>query len=342
MARSFYLETYGCQQNVHDAERMSGLLESAGFEPVDDPSHADIVVINTCSVRERAEDKLFHRLDEIRYGLGRGPKPLIAVTGCVAQQEGRRLLERAPDISVIAGTQAMRRLPRLLEHALASDSQEPSIDLNPQDDVSFPLGIARRGDPVKAYVTIIEGCNDYCAFCVVPYTRGHERMRASAEILDDVAEAVATGHREIQLIGQIVNHYHAPDDRSCDFAELLARIDAIPGVERIRFSSPHPRHVTPRLIDAIASLDRVCKHVHLPVQSGSTRVLQSMRRRHTRDEYLDLIARLRRASPRHPVLDRRHRRLSGRDHGGLRRDPEPDGGGRLPQHVLVQVLDASH
>jgi tRNA-2-methylthio-N6-dimethylallyladenosine synthase len=170
VARTFYLESYGCQQNVHDAERMAGLLEAAGFEAVDDPTLADIVVINTCSVRERAEDKLFHRLDEIRYGIGRGPKPVIAVTGCVAQQEGRKLLERAPDISVIVGTQAMRRLPVLVEHAFTSDDPEPRIDLNPQDDASFPLGIARRGDPVKAYVTIIEGCNDFCAsaWCHTP------------------------------------------------------------------------------------------------------------------------------------------------------------------------------
>ena len=297
MARTFYLESYGCQQNVHDAERMAGLLEAAGFEAVDDPTLADIVVINTCSVRERAEDKLFHRLDEIRYGIGRGPKPVIAVTGCVAQQEGRKLLERAPDISVIVGTQAMRRLPVLVEHAFTSDDPEPRIDLNPQDDASFPLGIARRGDPVKAYVTIIEGCNDFCAFCVVPYTRGHERMRSVQEILGDVHEAVASGRREVQLIGQIVNHYQAPDDPRCDFAELLARIDGISGVERIRFASPHPRHVTPRLIDAIAHLPRVCKHIHLPVQSGSTRVLQAMRRRHSREEYLDLIDRLRAAVP---------------------------------------------
>ena len=283
MARTFYLESYGCQQNVHDAERMAGLLEAAGFEAVDDPTLADIVVINTCSVRERAEDKLFHRLDEIRYGIGRGPKPVIAVTGCVAQQEGRKLLERAPDISVIVGTQAMRRLPVLVEHAFTSDDPEPRIDLNPQDDASFPLGIARRGDPVKAYVTIIEGC--------------HERMRSVQEILGDVHEAVASGRREVQLIGQIVNHYQAPDDPRCDFAELLARIDGISGVERIRFASPHPRHVTPRLIDAIAHLPRVCKHIHLPVQSGSTRVLQAMRRRHSREEYLDLIDRLRAAVP---------------------------------------------
>jgi tRNA-2-methylthio-N6-dimethylallyladenosine synthase len=163
--------------------------------------------------------------------------------------------------------------------------------------VSFPLGVARRGDAVKAYVTIIEGCNDYCAFCVVPYTRGHERMRSKADILADVREAVASGRKEIQLLGQIVNHYQAPDDPCCDFAELLSAVNDVAGVERIRFASPHPRHTGPRLIEAIRDLAKVCKHVHLPVQSGSTRVLTAMRRRHTREEYLDLVARIREMIP---------------------------------------------
>jgi tRNA-2-methylthio-N6-dimethylallyladenosine synthase len=150
---------------------------------------------------------------------------------------------------------------------------------------------------VRAYVTIIEGCNDHCAFCVVPYTRGHERMRAKADILADVREAVASGRREVQLLGQIVNHYSAPDDPACDFAQLLSEVDAIPGIERIRFASPHPRHTGTRLIEAVRDLPHVCKHVHLPVQSGSTRVLRAMRRRHTREEYLDLVARIRESIP---------------------------------------------
>jgi tRNA-2-methylthio-N6-dimethylallyladenosine synthase len=150
---------------------------------------------------------------------------------------------------------------------------------------------------VKAYVTIIEGCNDFCAFCVVPYTRGHERMRPKADILAEVRQAADAGCREIQLLGQIVNHYSAPDDPGCDFAGLLAAVDAVPGVARIRFASPHPRHVTPALIEAIGALPRVCKHLHLPVQSGSTRVLQAMRRRHTREDFLDLVARIREGVP---------------------------------------------
>jgi tRNA-2-methylthio-N6-dimethylallyladenosine synthase len=198
-------------------------------------------------------------------------------------------------VDLVLGTQAVRRLPDLLAAIQRSGGRQ--VDVSAYEDPSFPLGVARRADPVRAYVTIMEGCNDFCAFCVVPYTRGHERMRRKAEILDEVAEAVAGGRREVHLLGQIVNHYQAPDDPACDFPALLEAVDAIPGVQRIRFASPHPRHAGDRLLEAIAGLPRVCKHLHLPVQSGSTRVLLAMRRRHTREDYLDLVDRLRAAVP---------------------------------------------
>ena len=296
MARRYAIETFGCQMNVHDSERMAGLLEQAGYEATDDPEDADLVVLNTCSVRERAEEKLFSRLGELRsLGDAEGGRPLIAVAGCVAQQEGESILDRAAHVDIIVGTQASRHLPMMVERAAATG--ETQVDLNPYDDVSFPLGIARRSDPVKAYVTILEGCNDYCAFCVVPYTRGHERMRAKAEVLAEVHEAVAGGRKEIHLLGQIVNHYQAPDDPDCDFPALLSAVNDVAGVERIRFASPHPRHASQRLVEAIRDLPQVCKHIHLPVQSGATRVLQAMRRRHTREDYVDLVERLREAVP---------------------------------------------
>ncbi len=295
MARKYLIETFGCQMNFHDSERMAGLLEAAGYESTDDEADADVVVLNTCSVREHAAEKLFSRLGELRGDGSRAGRPIVAVAGCVAQQDGQGILRRAPHVDVIVGTQAARQLPVLVEQAVATGRHQ--VDLNPYEDVSFPLGLTRRSDPVKAYVTILEGCNDFCSFCVVPYTRGHERMRSKAEILAEVSEAVATGRQEIQLLGQIVNHYQAPDDPACDFPGLLAAVDAIPGVKRIRFASPHPRHVTPKLIEAIRSLPSVCQHLHLPVQSGSSRVLQAMRRRHTREEFLDLVARLREAIP---------------------------------------------
>jgi tRNA-2-methylthio-N6-dimethylallyladenosine synthase len=278
--------------NFHDSERMAGLLEQAGYEPAEGEADADLIVVNTCSVRERAEDKLYTRLGEIQAnGAERGRRPVVAVAGCVAQQEGNALLKRSSAIDVVVGTQGVKRLPLLVEQA-ACDSR-PVIDINPYDDVSFPLGVTRRSDPVKAWITIIEGCNDFCAFCVVPYTRGHERMRPVADILAEAREAAAQGRKEIHLLGQIVNHYQAPDDASCDFAALLERMNAIDGVERIRFASPHPRHVDARTIAAIRDLPAVCKHIHLPVQSGSTRVLTAMRRRYSREEYLELVARLR-------------------------------------------------
>lgn len=296
MARKYLIETFGCQMNFHDSERMAGLLEQAGFEPTTDESDADLVLFNTCSVREHAAEKLFSRLGELKARFPEAAtRPTIAVAGCVAQQEGAAIFKRSPQVDVVMGTQAIRQLPLLVAHA--QETGKPQIDLNPYEDVSFPLGLSRRSDPVKAYVTILEGCNDYCAFCVVPYTRGHERMRRKAEILDEVREAVATGRREVQLLGQIVNHYQAPDDPSCDFPGLLAAVDAIPGVERIRFASPHPRHASPRLIEALRDLPHVCKHLHLPVQSGSTRILSAMRRRHTRADFLRLVADLRSAIP---------------------------------------------
>jgi tRNA-2-methylthio-N6-dimethylallyladenosine synthase len=292
LAKRYRIETFGCQMNVHDSERMAGLLERAGYERADRSNEADLVVLNTCSVRERAEDKLFSRLGELAIeGRARREKPTVAVAGCVAQQEGEKIRDRAPGVDVIVGTQSLKRLPELVD--LASRRRELAIDINPYEDVSFPLGVARLGDPVRAYVTIIEGCNDFCAFCVVPYTRGHERMRPVADIVAEVEEACRAGRKEVHLLGQIVNHYQAPDDPGCDFAALLERVHDVEGLERIRFASPHPRHVTPRLVEAIRDLPKVCRHLHLPVQSGSTRVLQAMRRRHTREEYLDLVERVR-------------------------------------------------
>jgi tRNA-2-methylthio-N6-dimethylallyladenosine synthase len=291
----YLVETYGCQMNYHDGERISGLLEADGYQPATSEADADLIVVNTCSVRELAVHKLRSRLGDIRTaGAERGRIPMIAVTGCVAQQEGGKLLSAGSMIDVVVGTQAVKQLPRLLDEARAAKA--PRVDVNPYEDVAFPLGIAKPSDGVRAWVTIIEGCNEFCSFCVVPYTRGHERMRPVADILAEVREAARTGHREVQLLGQIVNHYQAPDE-SCDFGALLERVHTVDGIERIRFASPHPRHVNQRLIDSIRDLPKVAKHLHLPVQSGSDRILTAMRRRYTRDIFLDQIDRLRAEVP---------------------------------------------
>src|SRR5262245_27621888 len=214
MARKYLIETFGCQMNVHDSERMAGLLEQAGFESTDDAGDADVVVINTCSVRERAEGQLYTRLGELRQLANEfGADQTVVVAGCVAQQEGEAIFNRSGGIAdVVVGTQAIRKLPMLIEQAIdrgrtrVGHGSDTIADLNPYDYVTWPLGVTRRSDAVKAYVTIIEGCNEFCSFCVVPYTRGHERMRARADILAEVRDAAGQGRREIQLLGQIVNH----------------------------------------------------------------------------------------------------------------------------------------
>ena len=297
MAKKYLIETYGCQMNVHDSERMAGLLEQAGFEATDAADDADLVVINTCSVRERAEEKLYARLGALKgLHVRSGRAPMVAVTGCVAQQEGARVLAKSKLVDVVIGTQRLRMLPALV--AQADTAPSALVDIaTPYDEPTFPLGLTRRDDPVKGFVTIVEGCNDFCTYCVVPYTRGHERMRAKAEILREVAELATEGRKEVQLLGQIVNHYLAPDDPSCDFAGLLEAVHEIAGIERIRFASPHPRHCSERMIAALRDLPKVCQHLHLPVQSGSSTILRAMRRRHTRDEYLALVDRLRDALP---------------------------------------------
>ena len=297
MSRKYLIETYGCQMNAHDSERMAGLLEQAGYEPTDDAGDADVVVINTCSVREHAEDKLYTRLGELRVlAQEHGHNPIVAVAGCVAQQEGNALLKRSPGVAdLIVGTQAIKRLPMLVERAEAT--RRPVVDLDPFEDVTFPLGVTRRTDPIKAYVTIIEGCNEFCSFCVVPYTRGNERMRPMADILAEVREAAESGRREVQLLGQIVNHYAAPDAPDVDFTALVEAIHDVDGIERIRFASPHPRHFSVRFLEAMQRLPKIARHLHLPVQSGSTRVLKDMRRRYTRESYLDLVAQIRQMLP---------------------------------------------
>jgi len=280
--------------NVHDSERATGLLKMAGYEITSDASDADLVLVNTCSIRERAEAKLFSRLGVLK-GLKPKKKRLIVVAGCVAQQEGSTILDKTDGVDVVVGTQALKQLPALVDEVKRTGL--PQVDVNPYENISFPLGVAKRSDTLKAYINIIEGCNDHCAFCVVPHTRGHERMRKASEILSEVKEAVNTGRKEICLLGQIVNNYSAPDLLNCDFPKLLELVHEIPEVSRIRFTSPHPRHVSSRMIAAMRDLPNVCRHLHLPVQSGSTRVLKSMRRRYSREDYLVLVEKIRKEIP---------------------------------------------
>ena len=299
MKKRYLVETFGCQMNVHDSERMAGLLEQAGYEAAEDALDADVVVVNTCSVRDHAEAKLYTRLGEIRVmGEETGRRPVVVVAGCVAQQEGDALLAKTNGrlIDVVLGTHRVKELPSLVERARELGARQ-AVDVARFDDVTFPVGVARRGEAVRAYVTIIEGCNDHCAFCVVPNTRGHERMRPKRDILLDVEEAVASGRPEVQFLGQIVNHYLAPDDPGCDFAGLLEAVHEVPGVQRIRFASPHPRHASERLIGPSATCRASASTCTCPCSRGRRASWQAMRRRHSREDYLALVDRIREEVP---------------------------------------------
>ena len=284
--RSFHIETFGCQMNVHDSEKVAGVLLARGYSLVDDPLAADVVFYNTCSIREKAAQKVFSRLGQFRGPAGRGK--IIGVLGCVAQQEGEEIFERAPWVSLVCGSASYRRLPDLL--AQLESGHRRIMGLDPGADETFETEITRRDNPFRAYLTIIEGCDKACSYCVVPFTRGPERSRAADSILREVRELAALGYSEIQLLGQTVNSYRDPSPRGMTFARLLLAVAEVPGIRRVRFTTSHPRDFGPDIVAAMDSHPAICDHVHLPVQSGSTSVLRRMRRTYTREEYLEKIA----------------------------------------------------
>ena len=293
--KSFHIETFGCQMNAHDSEKVAGVLLGRGYRMVADPAAADVIFYNTCSIREKAAQKVFSRL-----GLYRGPAgrdKIIGVLGCVAQQEGEEIFERAPWVSLVCGSASYRKLPELLAQLEAGNRRVMGLDTDTEE--TFETEITRRDNPFRAYLTIIEGCDKACSYCVVPYTRGPERSRASASILEEVRSLAALGYSEIQLLGQTVNSYRDPSPRGLSFARLLLAVAEVPGIRRVRFTTSHPRDFGPDIVEAMESHPAVCNHVHLPVQSGSTSVLQRMLRTYTREEYLEKIAMLRAA--RRPI-----------------------------------------
>jgi tRNA-2-methylthio-N6-dimethylallyladenosine synthase len=291
-SKTFYLETFGCQMNVHDSEKVAGVLMARGYRPVDSHEAADIVLYNTCSIREKAARKVFSRLGAFRKGRGRGGK-IVGVLGCVAQQEGAQFFERAPQVSLVCGSASYSKLPQLLDQLEAGDGRVTGLDLDTEE--CFETELTRRDNPFRAYLTIIEGCDQRCSFCVVPTTRGPERSRSSAKILAECRRLVDEGYTEIQLLGQIVNAWSDPSPARLSFVELLSRVAQIPGVRRVRFTTSHPRYFTPDIVRAIDAHPELCDQVHLPVQSGSTAVLTRMLRRYTREEYLEKIHCLRKA-----------------------------------------------
>ena len=292
---TFYLETFGCQMNDHDSEKVAGVLLSRGYRQVESPDAASLVLYNTCSIREKAAQKVFSRLGEYRGRQSEGR--IIGVLGCVAQQEGEEIFERAPWVSLVCGSASYRKLPELLSQLEAGNHRVTGLDND--TDETFETEITRRDNPWRAYLTIIEGCDKACAYCVVPYTRGPERSRASESVLREARQLAELGYSEIQLLGQTVNSYKDPTPRKMSFSELLLEVADVPGMRRVRFTTSHPSDFTEDIVEAIESQPKLCDHVHLPVQSGSTRILRSMQRTYTRDEYLEKIAMIRGA--RRPI-----------------------------------------
>jgi len=284
--KTFYIETFGCQMNFHDSEKVVGTLISEGYQQVEREEDADLIVYNTCSIRDKAEQKVFHRLADFKKLHKEGKR--FAVLGCVAQQEGEKIFERAPYVSLVAGSASYRNLPNMLVQLGDGATRITGLD-DRQTDQTFDTEFTARSNPHRGYITIIEGCDKFCAYCVVPYTRGKERSRTSDSVLAEARRMADAGFTDVQLLGQNVNSYSDPS-RKKTFAELLAAVGEIPGIRRVRFTTSHPRDFTKDIVDAIDAVPTLCDHVHLPVQSGSSRVLDAMFREYSRREYLERIA----------------------------------------------------
>jgi tRNA-2-methylthio-N6-dimethylallyladenosine synthase len=319
--KTFYLETFGCQMNVHDSEKVIGTLIHEGYKQVETVEQADLILYNTCSIRDKAEQKVFHRLADYKKLLAQGKK--FGVLGCVAQQEGEKIFERAPHVSLVCGSASYRNLPQMLVQLetvqLETVQLEAGSKAEPvtagksgsrksgtesllritglddrETDECFETEFTARSNLHRGYITIIEGCDKFCAYCVVPFTRGKERSRTSESVLAEARQMADLGYTEIQLLGQNVNSYKDPTVESSgkkkSFAELLAAVGEVPGIKRVRFTTSHPRDFGRDIIDAIDAVPTLCDHVHLPVQSGSNRVLHAMQRFYTREQYLERIA----------------------------------------------------
>jgi len=294
-SKTFYLETFGCQMNVHDSEKVIGTLISEGYRQVETVEAADLILYNTCSIRDKAEQKVFHRLADYKKLEAQGKR--FGVLGCVAQQEGEKIFARAPHVSMVCGSASYQNLPSMLIQIESGNRHITGLD-DRQTDKCFETEFTSRTNPHRGYITIIEGCDKFCAYCVVPFTRGKERSRTSESVLAEARQMAELGYTEIQLLGQNVNSYKDPSGKQT-FAELLTAVGEVSGIRRVRFTTSHPRDFGKDIVDAIEARSTLCDHVHLPVQSGSTRVLDAMQRLYTREQYLDRIAWLKAA--RRPI-----------------------------------------
>ncbi|NJD08488.1 MAG: tRNA (N6-isopentenyl adenosine(37)-C2)-methylthiotransferase MiaB [Methylococcaceae bacterium] len=298
MSKKLYIETFGCQMNEYDSAKMRDVLErSHGYQLTDDPEAADLLLLNTCSIREKAQEKVFSQLGRWRPLKSKRPGVKIGVGGCVASQEGEALQARAPFVDLVFGPQTLHRLPELL--AKSEASHRPVIDISFPEIEKFDALPEPRAEGPKAFVSVMEGCSKYCSFCVVPYTRGEEVSRPLEDVLGEIRALAAQGVREVNLLGQNVNAYRGEmeDGDIADFALLLYYVAALDGIERIRYTTSHPVEMTDALIEAYRDIPKLVSHLHLPVQSGSDRILKLMKRGHGRDDYIDLVQKLRAARP---------------------------------------------
>jgi tRNA-2-methylthio-N6-dimethylallyladenosine synthase len=283
--KTFYIETFGCQMNAHDSEKVVGKLLARGYTQVRTPAEAELVLYNTCSIRDKAEQKVFQRLDQFKREAGKGKR--FAVLGCVAQQEGERIFARAPHVNLVAGSASYTRLDEMLAQLEGGEKRVTGLGLDAED--AFETPFTRRDNPFRAYITIIEGCDKHCTYCVVPFTRGRERSRSSESVLEEARRLAGTGYSEIQLLGQNVTSYRDPSPAGWDFATLLGQVADIAGIRRVRYTTSHPRDYGREIVETMDAHEAICDQVHLPVQSGSTAVLAGMRRQYTRDDYLRRI-----------------------------------------------------
>jgi tRNA-2-methylthio-N6-dimethylallyladenosine synthase len=294
---TYYIETYGCQMNEHDSEKAAALLESLGYNPAEDAGDADVILLNTCAIREKAQHKVYSALGKLKPLKSNGRRPAILVAGCVAQQEGAKLLRRVPHLDAVIGTHALDRIPEALvnvrEYGMRLNLTDFSSDI---PSLHWPAPM-KGPSPVCSYVTIMQGCSNFCAYCVVPHTRGPERSRALDEVVTEVRDLTARGVKEVTLLGQNVNAYGKDLPHGPSFPALLQALDAIPKLSRIRFTTSHPKDFGPELAQAMADLPSVCEHIHLALQSGSDRILRAMGRGYDRASYLNAVSELRRRIP---------------------------------------------
>ena len=285
---------YGCQMNISDAERMEGQLRTIGYERTDAMDEADLILLNTCCVRETAEDKVYGKIGEIKHLKNQNPELILGITGCMAQKESDKLIKRAPHIDFVLGTNKVHELTQVVqeiqrERGHIVDTQLGETEL--PDDVPV-----MRGGALSAWVPIMYGCNNFCTYCIVPYVRGRERSRLPEDVVKEVEQAVAQGYKEVTLLGQNVNSY-GKDHQQADFADLLKMVDAVPGIRRVRFMTSHPKDLSDKVIAAIRDGEHLCEHIHLPVQYGSNRILKAMNRVYTIESYRDLVRRIHEALP---------------------------------------------